>query len=252
MYDNNEGQPTGSGDTDEDRGPRAVFTISGIPTNGDPINLKSVISSLSELVDSGLPLKDVEIGMIKDAPDMTFANSVEPEEMQKMINEFGAEGVDMTLQMKALAASELIMVSTFELSSAKSDEEWNKHSEEEKEAFRQRWREQQAEDDARMLASLKKQREDEIRQVFDIANKWGAEPDLRPMERAHGVAHDIYALYGFEAKPTKVGNNENYVWPIMAQAYPISAGQAYAQHYDTNLSEQIRSNNLRLAKDLFD
>jgi Ni/Co efflux regulator RcnB len=238
MLENNEGP-----------GPRAVITISGIPRDADPTRMMRVIDDVAEIACERMD--NVEVGMATNAPDETMGSMMSPEDMKTMYEGSAALGVNFPLLMKAQVAGQLVMAATMMLEDQNAEKQWESKSEEEKEAIIEHNRARSEHWDQVALKEMQDKRTNEIRQVFDIANTWATEPELTPMERCHGVAHDVYKLYGADAKPIRWDSDKEVIPPIIQQAYPINAGQAYAQHYDTHLSDQIKSRTLRAAKDLF-
>jgi hypothetical protein len=233
---------------DNQPGPRTVITISGIPHDADPVRLMRVIDDVAEVACE--KMQRVEIGMVSGAPDNTLDGILSPEDIRRIREESEYEGTNFHLLMKAQVAGELIIGASCMAEERHADNEWESKSEEEKNAIIEHNRERSAEWSRKAVQEMQAERTVEIRQVFDIANTWATEPELTPMERCHGVAHDIYKIYGVDAKSITF-DDKPFIPDSMQKAYPINAGQAYAQHYESQLSEQIKARSIRAAKDLF-
>jgi hypothetical protein len=234
---------------EEEMGPRTVITVSFIPKDTDPVRLLRVIDDVTDAVADRMT--NLEIGMSTNVPDETYAMVANDKWVKEWASERQVENTDIVLHMRSLVASQLILARSMMLGDQGWEQEWNKLSQEERDAIHEKNRLRAEHYEKEAIDSAVELRTHQIRQAFDIANQWATEPDLTPMERCHGVAHDLYALYGVDQKPINIGPLENYVPDSIQKAYPISAGKAYAQHYDTHLSEQIRQNQIRAAKDLF-
>lgn len=231
------------------RGPRTIITISGIPKNDDPIRMLRVIDDIAEAI--GEKMSHVEVGMATGAPDETLEKNLNAEMLSELRGYKFHDGTQFSMLMRAEIASGLISTVAERISDEQSEVNWEAKSEEEKEAIHAHYRQLAEEGRRECVKRLKEQRTREVRQVFDIANQWATEPDLNPMERCHGVAHDIYTIYGINQRPYKGPNGQTRVDPAEQEAFPVNAGKAYSQHYDTHLSEQIRQNQIRAAKALF-
>jgi Ni/Co efflux regulator RcnB len=232
-----------------ERGPRAVITVSGIPKDSDPVRLMRVLDDISESVYE--KLESVEIGMVTNVPDEILPTGLMSPEDAEALKELPGFGPGrLQLHLKAQVASGLIFAATMMAGDEAAGLAWESKSEEEKEAIHEHNRQRSEHYERAAVREMQDKRTAELRQAFDIANHWAAEPDLTPMERCHGVAHDLYKIYGVDAKEFDFGGTK-FIPDSMRKAYDISAGQAYARHYDTHLSEQIKERKLRAAKDLF-
>jgi len=237
-------------DDEEKAGPRAVITISGIPRDADPVRMLRVVEDVTESVYD--KLDSIEIGIAMGAPDITLRDMEMSQEDRTTMRE-GSQllGTDVHMLMKAQVAGQLIMAATLIIDDLGSEHRWESKSEEEKEEIIAHNRERAEEWNRRGIQEMQNKRTTEIRQAFDIANTWASEPDLTPMERCHGVAHELYKIYGVDAKPVRWDGDKEVIPDIIKEAYPINAGQAYAQHYESQLADQIKSRSIRSAKELF-
>lgn len=233
----------------EERGSRVILTVSGIPKDTDPVKLMRLIDDVSENVYE--KLGQLEVGMVTQAPNDATMLMMDPQDLAEMRAMPRLESGSVELVMKAQAACGGIMAATFQLSDDAMESDWAKKPQVEKEAIWEKRRLDSERYEREAVQQLQDERTTEIRQAFDIANSWATEPDLTPMERCHGVAHDIYQLYGVDKKAFNLSDGQSYVPESMQKAYQVNAGQAYAQHYDTHLSEQIQARSIRAAKELF-
>lgn len=84
-------------------------------------------------------------------------------------------------------------------------------------------------------------REQKLDEFFGVAQKWATLPDLTATERCHGVAHDFYLKYGVDG-----GVN-----PENGRSVDFNRSDDYGRKYDHNFADDIRTRQIRAAKELF-
>jgi hypothetical protein len=109
---------------------------------------------------------------------------------------------------------------------------------------RQRENDEQRDHYKQMIAELHTNAEQErskaLANYFDVAQKWATYPGLTPVERCHGVAHDLYIQYGPTDGMGADGKRVQYV-----------RTDDYGSYYNQQLVDQIQSRSIRAAKELF-
>ena len=80
----------------------------------------------------------------------------------------------------------------------------------------------------------------ELRKVMAAANSWGERDDITPLERCHGLAHQLYGDYG-----------QDTVMTADSATVPTDPGRNYARAYDHEFADKIKERSMRAAKELF-
>lgn len=85
-----------------------------------------------------------------------------------------------------------------------------------------------------------KERAQALDTFFSTAQKWANLPELTATERCHGVAHDLYLIYGPRSGSDLNGRTVEY-----------NRSDDYAQRYDHCYSDFVHLRQIRAAKELF-
>lgn len=80
----------------------------------------------------------------------------------------------------------------------------------------------------------------EVRDTVNTASTWGEREELSPMERCHGVAHELYQQFGATAVISSDGD-------VVA----VDPGTCYAGRYEAHFADKIKERSIRAAKELF-
>lgn len=213
-----------------------VITVMGTPKKINPANAMQAVNDISEVALNYY--ENVEVAFMEQKPIITAGV------VKANPGEYDGEHFATPIMRAAATVFAGAMVSQDELEEAEEEKRRASMSpeeiEEEEEAESRRIRDMIKEGERRSHHEIK----EAVVNSFDIAEKWAHTPGLSVREVAHGVAHDLHALYAYDfGKSFDKDKPRNPKYP--------TPGQAYSKHYDQEFESKISDRSMRAAREMF-